>query len=230
MEADNIESISTAPERFVRRTRKLVSKACGKHARMIKVYTALGGALLLFSVSSDAFAPLRQWMITAFEAEYRTPGQAGLDQSDAPSAARSPKVDDAAIQVALAYVGLIRLASSGESGDILWMTSDRKSTSSGYQAEHDRTRSDVYRSGFISAQRHGADGQRPRMPLLASGLPSHLYPGQHLAGIAGPAGRLFSGGSLPQGNSDAQPQDNSRGAEIRPSNQRPRRRSSDEHR
>jgi hypothetical protein len=216
MEADSIESISTAPERFARRTRKLVSKACGKHARMIKVYTALGGALLLFSVSSDAFAPLRQWMITAFEAEYRTPGQAGLDHDDAPSATKSQKADDAAIRVALAHVGLIRLAGSGESGDIFWTTSDRINTSSEYQAEHDRARSDGYRSGFIAAQGYGAGGHRSRMLSRAFGLPLHLYPSQQLAGVAGPAGRLLSGGSLSQGDSDPQPQDNPRGGDIHP--------------
>jgi hypothetical protein len=193
-----------------------VSKACGKHARMIKVYTALGGALLLFSVSSDAFAPLRQWMTTAFEAEYRTPGQAGLDHDDAPSTTKSQKADDAAIRVALAHVGLIRLAGSGESGDIFWTMSDRIYTSSEYQAEHDRARSDVYRSGFIAAQRYGAGGQRSRMPSRAFGLPLHLYPSQQLAGVAGPAGRLLSGGSLSQGDSDPQPQDNPRGGDIHP--------------
>ena len=216
MQADSVESRSTAPERFLRRTRRLVSNACGTHARMIKLYAALGGALLLFSVSSDAFAPLRQWMITAFEAEYRTPGQAGLDHDDAPSATKFQKADDAAIQAALAHVGPIRLASSGEPGDIFWTMSDRINTSSEYQAEHDRARSDVYRSGFTAAQKYGAGGQRSRLPLRAFGMPAHLYPGQQLAGIAGPAGILLSGGSLSQNDSDTQPQDNTGGAEVHP--------------
>ncbi|MPZ45983.1 MAG: hypothetical protein GEV05_21870 [Betaproteobacteria bacterium] len=224
MEADSFGSLSTALESSMRRIRKLVSNACGTHARTIKISAALGSALLLFSVSSDAFAPLRQWMIAAFEAEYPTPGQAGLDRGDAPSETTSQQAHDAAIQVALAHVGPIRLGSSGESGDIFWTISDSMSTSNEYQAGRDLASSDVYRSGFTAAQRYGAGGQRSRMPLLAFGLPSHLYPSQHLAGIAGPAGMMLSGGSLSEGDSDSlsqtdsdsQPQDNSRGAEIHP--------------
>ncbi len=217
MEADRVGSLSIAVENLKRRTRELVSNACGTHARTIKLSAALGSALLLFSVTTDAFAPLRQWMIHAFEAEYRSPGQYGLERGGALSEAASRKAHDAAIQVALAHVGPIRFESSGESGDILWMMSDSMSTSSEYDAERDRASRDVYRSGITAAQsRDGAGGQRSRMPLRASALPLHLYPSRHPAGIAGLTGMMLSGGSLSQTDSDFQSLDHAPVAAIHP--------------
>lgn len=208
-------SVSTALEGLERQTRKLVGNACGTHARIIKVGAALGITLLLFSFPSDALAPLRQWMIHVFEAEYRDPGQSGLERGDASFEASNQTAHDAAIRVALAHVGPIRLGGSRESSPIFWTISERMSTPGEYQTEHYRASSDLHRSGFTAVRGlSGARGQQSRTPLLAFGLTPRLYPSHYLPGIVGPAEEMLAGGSHIQTDAGSQPRDNSRGAEM----------------